>query len=251
MTKNTFRIVLPYKDHEVQNTMNVNTVNKNLLLLKETILANLYEKIKNDREIIEEANEILIAASTMIENARNEQELIAVYETIVIQLEIVSEDCESLGNTKLGYIQRKISDALRECIKPYLPHNVSRSDLIKILWPHNCWDISALKNVFLNYIFENALMLGVDDIFMDNFIAKHKVKIKKAKKLRQLISVYEDIKEDARLAVLEYYKQGNHENAWKYGVLSRVIGFLMSDFEHCLSAPTGTFKWFGSSSVYL
>jgi hypothetical protein len=231
--------------------MNTHSFNKNLLFLKETILTNLYERIKSDREIVEEAKEVLIAASTIIKKARNKKELIAVYEMIAKQLEIVSNDCESFGNTKLGYIQRHISNALYESIKSYLPHNIIKADLIKLVWPYNCWDISALKNVFLNYIFENALMLGVDDIFTDEFISLYKAKLKKAKKLRDLVSVYEKIREEARIKGFEYYEKGNYEVAWKYGVLSRVIGFLLSDFEHCLSVPTGTFKWLGVSSVYL
>ena len=231
--------------------MRPHPVNENLLFLKETILTNLYERIKSDREIVEEAKEVLIAASTIIKKARNEKELIAVYEMIAKQLEIVSNDCESFGNTKLGNIQRHISNALYESIKSYLPHNIIKADLIKLVWPYNCWDISALKNVFLNYIFENALMLGVDDVFTDEFISIYKIKIKNAKKIKKLIRVCEDIKEDARLAGLEYYTQGNHEEAWKYVVLSRIIGFLLSDFEHCLKLPIGTFKWVGSSSVYL
>ena len=234
-----------------RNTMSTDSVNKNLLFLKETILTNLYERIKSDREIVEEAKEILIAASPIIKKARNEQELIAIYDMIATQLEIVSNDCEHCGNTKLAYMQRQISTALHECIEPYLPHNISKSDLIKLVWPHNCWNISELKNVFLNYIFENALMLGVDDVFTDEFISIYKAKIKKAKKMRDLIRIYEVIKEEAGALGLGYYEKGNHENAWKYGVLSRVIGFLLSDFEHCLSAPTGTFKWIGFSSVYL
>jgi len=59
------------------------------------------------------------------------------------------------------------------------------------------------------------------------------------------------IKKEARAVGLECYEKGNHEEAWKYGVLSRIIGFLLSDFEHCLAVPTGTFKWFGFSSFYL
>ncbi len=234
-----------------RNTMRTHSVKENLLSLGEMILSNLYEKIKDDREILEEVREILIAAPNIIEKAKNEQELIAFYDMIATRLEIVSNDCEHFGNTKLAYIQREISNALYECIEPYMPHNISRSDLVKLLWPHNCWDISALKNVFLNYIFENALMLGVDDIFTDEFISRYKTKLKKAKKFRDLVRVYEEIREEARARGFEYCEKGNYEDAWKYGVLSRVIGFLLSDFGHCLSAPIGTFKWLGFSSVYL
>jgi hypothetical protein len=234
-----------------RNTMRTHSVNKNLLFLKETILTNLYERIKSDRGIVEEAKEILIAASSIIKKARNEQELIAIYDMISTQLEIVSDDCERFGNTKLAYMQRQISTALHECIKPYLPHNISKSELMKILWPHDCWDISSLKNVFLNYIFENALMLRVDDVFTDEFMSIYQAKLKKAKKLGNLASVYEKIREEARIRGFEYYEKGNHEVAWKYGVLSRIIGFLLSDFEHCLSVPTGTFKWLGIFSIYL
>jgi hypothetical protein len=231
--------------------MSTHSINKNLLLLRDRIISNVYEKTKNDKEILEEIREIFMAAPNIIEKAKNEQELIAFYDMIATQLEIVSNDCENFGNTKLAYIQRKISAALHECIEPYLPHNISKSDLIKLLWPCNCWDISSLKNVFLNYIFENALVLGVDDVFTDEFISTYKAKIKKAKKSRDLVRVYEGIKEDARIRGFEYYEKGNHKEAWKCGVLSRVIGFLLSDFEHCLSVPTGTFKWIGVSSVYL
>jgi len=219
--------------------------------LRDRIINNLYEKTKNDKETLEEIREIFMAAPNIIEKAKNEQELIAFYDMIATQLEIVSDDCERFGNTKLAYIQREISTALHECIKPYLPHNISKAELMKILWPHNCWDISSLKNVFLNYIFENALMLGVDDVFTDEFISNYKAKLKKAKKFRDLVSVYEKIREEARIRGFEYYEKGNYEVAWKYGVLSRVIGFLLSDFEHCLSVPTGTFKWLGIFSVYL
>ena len=231
--------------------MKTHSVNKNLLFLKETILTNLYKRIKIDREIVEEAKEILIAASPIIKKARNEQELIAIYDMIATQLEIVSNDCEHCGNTKLAYMQRQISTALHECIEPYLPHNISQSDLIKLLWSHNCWDVASLKNVFLNYIFENALMFGVDDVFTDEFISLYKVKIKKVKKHRDLVRVYEEIREEVRVRAFEYYEKSNYVNAWKYGVLSRIIGFLLSDFEHCLAVPTGTFKWIGFSSVYL
>ena len=231
--------------------MSTNSFNKNLLFLKETILTKLYERIKNDREIVDEAEEILIVASAIIKKARNEQELIATYDMISTQLKIVSDDCENFGNEKLAYMQRQISTALYECIKPYLPHNISTAELTKLLWPHNCWDISALKNVFLDYIFENALMLGVDDLFTDEFMSLYKVKIKKAKKLRDLVHVYDGIKEEARVLGLECCEKGNYELAYKYEILSRIIGFLLSDFEHCLAVPTGTFKWLGVSSVYL
>ena len=231
--------------------MRPHPVNENLLFLKETILTNLYERIKSDREIVEEAKEVLIAASTIIKKARNEKELIAVYEMIAKQLEIVSNDCESFGNTKLGNIQRHISNALYESIKSYLPHNIIKADLIKLVWPYNCWDISALKNVFLNYIFENALMFGVDDVFTDEVMSLYKVKINKAKKLRDLVHVYDGIKEEARVLGLECCEKGNYELAYKYEILSRIIGFLLSDFEHCLAVPTGKFKWLGTSYVYL
>ena len=231
--------------------MSPHPINKNLLLLRDRIISNLYEKTKTDKEILEEIREIFVAAPNIIEKAKNEQELIAFYDMIATQLEIVSNDCENFGNTKLAYTQRQISTALHECIEPYLPHNIKKSELIKILWPHNCWDIVSLKNVFLNYIFESALMFEVDDIFTDEFISIYKMKIKNAKNIKKLIRVCEDIKEDARLAGLEYHTHGNHEEAWKYVVLSRIIGFLLSDFEHCLKLPIGTFKWVGSSSVYL
>jgi hypothetical protein len=123
--------------------------------------------------------------------------------------------------------------------------------LVKLLWPHNCWDITSLKTVFLNYVFGNALIFGVSDVFVDEFISIHKSKIKKAKKLRDLIRVYQDIKEEARAIGNEYYERANYEGAWKYGVLSRIIGFMLSDFGHCLALPTGTFKWLAFSSIYL
>jgi len=231
--------------------MSTHSVNKNLLLLKETIERNLYEKIKHDRDIVEVADEILIEASTFIEKARNEQELIAIYEMLTTMLEIVSEDCERFGNPNLGYIQRYISNALYECIKPYLPHKISKDDLVKLLWPHNCQNVTLLKSIFREYIFTHALILGPGDIFANEFISIYESEINKANKIRDLIRTYEMIKKEARAVGLECYEKGNHEEAWKYGVLSRIIGFLLSDFEHCLAVPTGTFKWFGFSSFYL
>jgi hypothetical protein len=231
--------------------MSTHPINKNLLLLRDRIISNLYEKTKTDKEILEEIREILIAAPNIIEKAQNEQELIAFYDMIATQLEIVSEDCELFGNTKLAYIQRQIAIALHECIKPYLPHNINKTDLIKLLWPHNCWDISALKNLFLNYIFENALMFGVDDVFTYEFISRYNVKLNKAKKFRDLVSIYKKIREEAQALGLGYYEKGNYELAYRYVILSRIIGFLLSDFDYCLAVPTGTFKWFGISSFYL
>ena len=224
------------------NTMSTYSANKNLQLLRETIESNLYEKIKNDREIVEAADEILGEASTIIEKARNEQELIAIYEMITTMLEIVSEDCESLGNAKLGYIQRYIADELYECIKPYLPHNISNAHLVKLLWPHNCRNVTSLKDVFREYIFIHALILGPGDIFADEFISMYESEINKANKIRDLMRTYEVIKKEARAVGLEHYKMGNRAEAWKYGVLSAIIAFLLSDFEYCLSISKRTLK---------
>jgi len=222
--------------------MSTNSVNRNLLLLRDAIVSNLYEKIKNDREIAEVADEILFEASTIIEKARNKQELIAFYEMIATMLEIVSEKCESLGNAKLGYIQRYISNALYECIKPYLPHNMRKADLIKLLWPHNCQNLATLKDVFREYIFIHALILGPGDIFADEFISTYESEINKSNKIKDLMQTYEVIEKESRAVGLEYYKMGNRAEAWKYGVLSVIIGFLLSDFEHCLSRPKITLK---------
>ncbi len=215
--------------------MSTHSANKNLLLLRETIESSLYEKIKDDREILEVADEILGEASAIIEEARNEQELIAIYEMIATQLQIVSEDCESYGNANLGYVQRYISDALYECIKPYLPHNINNDDLTKILWPHNCRNITSLKNVFREYIYIHALILGPGDIFADEFISMYETEINKSNKIMDLIRVYGIIKKEALAEGREQYKSGNRSEAWKYVVLSRIIGFLLSDFEHCLA----------------
>jgi len=222
--------------------MSTYSVGKNLLLLRKTIESNLYEKIKDDREIAEVADEILFEASTLIEKARNEKELIAIYEMITKMLEIVSEKCESLGNAKLGYIQRYIANKLYECIKRYLPHNISNYDLVKLLWPHNCRNITSLKDVFREYIFIHALILGPGDIFADEFISTYESEINKANKIQDLMRTYEMIKKEARAVGLEYYEEGNRIEAWKYGVLSAIIAFLLSDFEHCLSLPKRKFR---------
>jgi hypothetical protein len=217
--------------------MSTYSVNKNLLLLKETIERNLYEKMKDDMEIVEAADGILGEAFTIIKKARNEQELIAIYEMIATMLEIVSEDCERLGNANLGYIYRYISNELYECIKPYLPHNISKADLVKLLWPHNCRNVNSLKYIFREYILIQALILGPGDNFADEFISMYESEINKSNKIRELMRTYDVIKKEARAVGLEYYKRGNRADAWKYGVLSAIIGFLLSDFEHCLSVP--------------
>jgi hypothetical protein len=222
--------------------MSTHSINKKLLLLRKTIESNLYEKIKDDREIAEVADEILFESSTLIEKARNEKEIIAIYEMITTMLEIVSEDCESLGNANLGYIYRYISNALYECIKPYLPHNISNDKLVKLLWPHNCRNVTSLKDVFREYILIHALILGPGDIFADEFISMYESEINKANKIRDLMRTYETIKKEARALGLEHYKKGKRADAWKYQVLSRIIGFLLSDFEHCLSMSKRTLK---------
>ena len=222
--------------------MSTHSVNKKLLLLRKTIESNLYEKIKDDREIAEVADEILFASSTFIEKARNEKELIAIYEMITTMLEIVSEYCERLGNAELGYTQRYIANELYECIKPYLPHNISNDELVKLLWPHNCRNVTSLKDVFREYILIHALILGPGDNFADEFISMYESEINKANKIRDLMRTYEVIKKEARAVGLEHYKMGNRAEAWKYGVLSAIIAFLLSDFEHCLSISKRTLK---------
>jgi len=222
--------------------MSTYSVNKKLLLLRKTIESNLYEKIKDDREIAEVADEILFESSTFIEKARNEKELIAIYEMITTMLEIVSEYCERLGNAELGYTQRYIANELYECIKPYLPHNISNDELVKLLWPHNCRNVTSLKDVFREYILIHALILGPGDNFADEFISMYESEISKANKIRDLMQTYEVIKKEAKAVGLEYYNSGNRAEAWKYGVLSKIIGFLLSDFEHCLSMPKRTLK---------
>lgn len=216
---------------------------KYLLSFREQIENRLFEKLSGDEDATKVAKDMLLVASVLIEKARNEHELIAIYDFITTGLEIVSDDCEHFGNATLGYTLRQISAALYECIKHYQPHNdINKTDLIKLLWPHNCWDMASLKNVFLNYIFVNALMFGPGDIFTDEFISTYKAKIKKVRKLRDLIRVYVEIKEDAKLVGMKCYEQGNYEEAWKYVVVSRIVGFMLSDFEHCLAVRAGTFK---------
>ncbi len=215
--------------------MSTHSANKNLLSLRDAIESNLYEKIKDDRDIAEIADEVLFEASTFIEKARNEKELIAIYEMITKMLEIVCEECESFGNAKLGYIQRYIANELYECIKPYLPHNISNYDLVKLLWPHKCRNVTSLKDVFREYIFIHALILGPGDIFADEFISMYETEINKSNKIMGLIRVYGIIKKEALAEGREQYKSGNRSEAWKYVVLSRIIGFLLSDFEHCLA----------------
>jgi len=243
MTTQKHSILRSFDDiYKPRNTMRNHSVKEKLLSLRKTIESNLYEKIADDRDIAEVADEILGEASTLIEKARNEQELIAIYKMLTAMLEIVSEDCERYGNPDLGYIQRHISDALYECIKPYLPHNVSDIELTKLLWPHNCRNITSLKDVFREYIFIHALILGPGDIFADEFISTYESEINKANKIQDLMRTYEMIKKEAREVALEHYQEGKRTDAWKYRVLSHIIGFLLSDFEHCLSTPKRTLK---------
>ena len=66
--------------------------------------------------------------------------------------------------------------------------------------------------------------------------------INKADKIEDLMDTYEMIKKEARAVGLEHYKEGKRADAWKYIVLSKIIGFLLSDFEHCLSLSRRTLK---------
>jgi hypothetical protein len=68
--------------------MSTHSVNKKPLSLIEIIENNPYEKIKHDGDSAEMADEILFEASTFIEKARNEQELIAIYQMLATELEI-------------------------------------------------------------------------------------------------------------------------------------------------------------------
>jgi len=52
--------------------------------------------------------------------------------------------------------------------------------------------------------------------------------------LRQLREVYINIKADLKEYEDEVYRKGEYKSAWKAGIISSVIGYMLSDFEHCL-----------------
>jgi len=86
------------------------------------------------------------------------------------------------------------------------------------------------------------LILGPGDIFADEFISMYESEINKSNKIRELMRTYDVIKKEARAVGLEHYEMNKRPDAWKYGVLSTIIGFLLSDFEHCLSIAKRTLK---------
>ena len=86
------------------------------------------------------------------------------------------------------------------------------------------------------------MILGPEDIFADEFISMYEPEMNKANKIRDLMQTYEMIQKEARAVALEHYKEGKRADAWKYRVLSHIIGFLLSDFEHCLSISQRTLK---------
>jgi hypothetical protein len=183
----------------------------------------------NEVEII---YSVLIEADLILDKARTERELVAMYDMISERLREVTHEYKS--KLKLAYILYRLSEIIHESIKEHLPHRVYEMDLVKLIWPHNCNDLKHMKNVFYEYIFYNTSLLGSSHDLFIYVLELYDDEIANVNNLRQLSEIYINIKADLKEYEGEAYERGKYKSAWESSVIASVIDYMLSDFEHCL-----------------
>ncbi len=175
---------------------------------------------------------VLIEADLMLDKARTERELVAIYDMISERLRKVTHEYKS--KLRLAYTLYRLSEIIHESIEEYLPHRVYEIDLVKLLWPHNCNNLKSMKDVFYEYILYNVSLLGSSQDLFIHTLELYDTEIAKANNLQQLREIYINIKADLKEYEDEAYRRGEYKSAWASGVIASVIGYMLSDFEHCL-----------------
>jgi hypothetical protein len=209
---------------------------KRLLALRKRIENCLFEKLSDDEEATKVAQEILTSASLILQKAKNEEELIGIYEIISIRLSFFVNNYKLFKETDLGNILDKISLFLYDCVDVYLPDNIDESKLVKSIWPYDIKDMDSVKNALSEYIFNNAFIFGSGYIFVRDFISKYENKIKEAKTPREIMQVYDEIRLDAWVHSLRCGAEGERREALKYEILSDILRFMIFDFRDLMQS---------------
>jgi len=175
---------------------------------------------------------VLIEAVSMLDEARTERELVAIYDMISDRLREVTYKYKS--KLELAYILYRLSEIIHESIEEYLPHHLDETDLVKLLWPHDCNNLKHIKNVLYNYVLYNTNLLGANHDLFIRILESYNAKMAKVNNLRQLKEIYVNIQADLREYEAEDYRRRMYKSAWETGVMASGIGYMLFDFVHCL-----------------
>ena len=201
--------------------------------LRAELAAKIGQHVEQEFEYdeVEKVYNILIEVDLMLDKARTEREIIAIYYTIAERLKEVTHKYKS--KIRIASILYRLAEIIHESIKEYLPHRVYETDLVKLLWPHNCNNLKQMKSLFYEYVLNNTALLGYSYGLAIDFLDPYMEQISATNDLHQLKEMYEDIQVDLVELEDEAYKKGEYKGAWGVSVIASVIGYLLSDFEHC------------------
>ncbi len=232
---------MPHQDNKIltkKTTQTYATMEMIVQKLREELDSKISQRIEEefkDNEVVR-AYEILVTAEDNLSKARTERELIAIYDMIVERLKGVTYQYKS--RVRLAYVLYRLAEIIHESIKEYLPHRVHEIDLVKLLWPHNCYNLKQMKKVFHEYVLYNTSLLGSSERLANNLLRPYMKQIKNVENLLQLREIYEDIQVDFLELERESYEKREYKEAWEVGVIANVVGYLLSDFGYCLSYPS-------------
>jgi hypothetical protein len=208
---------------------------KHLLLLRKQIESCLFEKLSDDEEATKVAKDIFTTASIILQRAKTKEELIGVYTMIGIRLAIFSNYCMIFYEVNMSNILHKISRTLYECVEAHLSDEIDKIELAKSIWPYDRNNIDSVKAALGEYILHNVLMFGPGYIFTRDFISRYESEIKAAKTPREIMKVYNKIREDAFLNAWRCHNEGKYSEGLQYDMLSGILLFMIHDFEELLS----------------
>ncbi len=209
------------------------TMERIIQKLREELATKIGQHVEQEFEYdeVEKIYNILVEVDFMLDKAKTEREIIAIYDTIAERLKEVTHKYKS--KIRIAFILYRLAEIIHESIKEYLPHRVYETDLVKLLWPHNCNNLKQMKSLFYEYVLNNTSLLGSDYGLAIDFLDSYMEQISSVNDLRQLRGIYEDIQVELIELEDEAYKKGEYKDAWRVGVIASVIGYLLSDFEHC------------------
>jgi uncharacterized membrane-anchored protein len=201
--------------------------------LRQELATKIGQRVEQEFEgkDVERIYNILIKADFILDKARTEREIIAIYDMIAKRLKEVTYKYKPRIRT--AYVLYRLAEIIHESIKEYLPHRAYETDLVKIIWPHNCYNLKQMKSLFYKYVIYNTYLLGSSQSLAMDFISKYENKITTADDLHKLRQVYGDIQTTFIEIEHENYRKGEYNSAWKAGVINTVIHYMFSDFEHC------------------
>jgi len=207
----------------------------------EVILQNLREELVNkigqriekefEKKEVYRVYEILVLSYTILQKARKERELIAIYDMLAGRLKEITYSYKS--RFRLGYVLYRLAEIIHESIAEYLPHRIRETYLVKILWPYNCHNIDQMKIVLHKYVMYNTALLGSNDRLAADLLSPYIEQIENAVDLRQLRYIYEDAEIYLRVLEDEAYEKNEYKEAWEVGVIASAISYMFYDFYNC------------------